>query len=72
VAVDHGVFKNTLTALMELIFADTSIRKQVASGHVIEMTPLGIPLDPGHERRLKAYGYSCAMQMLLEHSLGRR
>ena len=64
-----GVFRNTMTALMDSVFADQTIWKAVDSGHVIDVTPAGIISDPTRLRRLRAYGYACMLYILREHSL---
>ncbi|KAF7335035.1 hypothetical protein MVEN_02253700 [Mycena venus] len=68
-AIGNGVFKNTMTELMNLIFADNTIWKQVDSGCVIDTTPPGIPADPSRICRLRTYGFVCMLYVVLEHSL---
>lgn len=64
-----GVFKNTMTELMNLIFSDNSAWTRVDGGHVVDIPPVGITQDPLRLRLLKTYGYACMLYIALQHSL---
>lgn len=64
-----GIFKNTMTELMNLVFSDNAVWTRTGDVYVIEITPVDIPSDADRLRRLKAYGYACMLHLVLLKSL---
>ncbi|KAJ7740480.1 hypothetical protein DFH07DRAFT_778413 [Mycena maculata] len=67
-SVGPGVCKNTMTELMNLVFSD-KVWKRVGTTFDLDLLPSGVIPDAARLQRLKAYGYTIMLHIVLCQSL---
>lgn len=58
-----------MNALIEAVFNDSKIWKNIGDSHVINVSPAGIIPDAGRLRTLRAHGYACRLYIVLQAAL---
>lgn len=68
-SVGQGVRKNAMTELVNLVFSDKTVWKQMGRTYVLDLLPAGVQPDAARIQRLRAYGYACMLHIILCESL---
>lgn len=58
-----------MTELINHIYADSEVWKQIGNAYVVDPLPPGIQSNPERLLRLRAYGYACMLHVVLLRSL---
>ncbi|KAJ6565694.1 hypothetical protein B0H10DRAFT_1076486 [Mycena sp. CBHHK59/15] len=58
-----------MTELLNLVFSDRTVWKQMGRTCVLDLLPAGVLPDAGRLQRLRAYGYACMLHIILCDSL---
>ncbi|KAJ7181624.1 hypothetical protein C8R43DRAFT_941445 [Mycena crocata] len=65
----EGVGRTVMDALMDLVFSDQLVWKDIGGQKVIQTQPSGVPLGGERLSNIRAYGYACMLYMLHSRAL---
>ncbi|KAJ7853137.1 hypothetical protein B0H14DRAFT_3450358 [Mycena olivaceomarginata] len=68
-AIGHGVGEAIMNELMNAVFNNSQIWKNMGDSYVINVSPAGIMPDAGWLRLLRAHGYACRLYVVLQGAL---
>jgi hypothetical protein len=68
-AIGHGVGEAIMNELMNAVFNNSQIWKNMGDSYVINVSPAGIMPDAGRLRLLRAHGYACRLYVVLQGAL---
>ncbi|KAJ7882432.1 hypothetical protein B0H14DRAFT_2565413 [Mycena olivaceomarginata] len=68
-AIGHGVGEAIMNELMNAVFNNSQIWKNMGDSYVINVSPAGIMPDAGQLRLLRAHGYACRLYVVLQGAL---
>ncbi|KAJ7818068.1 hypothetical protein B0H14DRAFT_2601563 [Mycena olivaceomarginata] len=68
-AIGHGIGEAIMNELMNAVFNNSQIWKNMGDSYVINVSPAGIMPDAGGLRLLRAHGYACRLYIVLQGAL---